>query len=137
MAESREVGTIGRRNFSWKNHRRRIYPRRSNNRDLRICSGVKSCSKLNKRDIVALRFNISLILLRSRVGRRRILLSSATIHPTSYDSICFPRKPATVCASLCSVSENGAPLSDSRNTTAPETSPSAMIGAAIPAWYFS
>ena len=45
-------------------------------------------------------------------------------------SICLPRKPATACASLRSVSPAGAPPRAAANSTQPSTSPSERMGAA-------
>lgn len=47
-------------------------------------------------------------------------------------SICLPKKPATACASLYSVSPGAALPSPETKSTQPTTSPSAMMGAATP-----
>ena len=52
-------------------------------------------------------------------------------------SICFPRKFATVCASLNSTSEAGGEFFSVMNSTQPITSPSEMTGAATEMQYFS
>ena len=52
-------------------------------------------------------------------------------------SICFPRKFATVCASLNSTSEAGGEFFSVMNRTQPITSPSEMTGAATEMQYFS
>ncbi len=49
-----------------------------------------------------------------------------------HDSICFPRKPATVWHTFCSVSPTGSDWSSRRTMTQPMRSPSARIGAATP-----
>ena len=49
-------------------------------------------------------------------------------------SICFPKNPANVCASVCSDSVGAASCSPMSSMTQPIRSPSATIGAATPRW---